>query len=171
MLSKNELLARLDALHLPYEYEEHNAVFTMGESEKITLSLTGARCKNLLLQEKSGACFLVMTTPTKTLDLTAAAKAFGSKRLSFASAELLYDTLGLRPGSLSPLALVNDETGKVRLIIDSDLAGEDVFLLHPLENSATLAISRDVLEKFLDSANHKPSWLALEARMPVPPAN
>ncbi|MFJ3047335.1 prolyl-tRNA synthetase associated domain-containing protein [Herbaspirillum chlorophenolicum] len=170
MLGKTELLARLDAQHIPYECEEHDAVLNMGESEKLTLSLTGARCKNLLLQDKSGACFLVMTTAAKALDLTAAAKAFGSKRLSFASAELLYDALGLRPGSLSPLALVNDQAGKVRLIIDADLAGEAAFLLHPLQNSATLAISREALERFLDSVNHAPSWISLEARAPLDPA-
>lgn len=165
MLGKNELLARLDAQHIPYECEEHAAVLNMGDSEKLTLTLAGARCKNLLLQDKSGACFLVMTTATKALDLTAAARAFGSKRLSFASAELLYEALGLRPGSLSPLALVNDAAGKVRLVIDAELAGEEVFLLHPLENSATLAISRAALEQFLASVDHAPEWIELAARV------
>src|SRR5450830_1352550 len=131
MLGKIELLARLDAQNITYECEQHEAVFNMGESAKINLSISGARCKNLLLQDKAGACFLVMTTAAKALDLTTAAKAFGSKRLSFASTQLLYDALGLRPGSLSPLALVNDESGKMRLVIDADLDDEEVFLLHP----------------------------------------
>ncbi|WP_208457139.1 hypothetical protein, partial [Burkholderia gladioli] len=48
--------------------------------------------------------------------------------------------------------------------LNAELAGEAVFLLHPLDNSATVALSRANLEAFLRSIDHAPAWLALKAR-------
>lgn len=167
MLGKDELLQLLDAEHIPYTCEEHEAVLNMADSDGLLLSLSGVRCKNLLLQDRQGHCFLVMTSASKSLDLTAAARLLGSRRLSFASAEVLLEMLGLRPGALSPLALINDEAHRVRLVIDTALATETVFLLHPLDNTATIAISREALMHFLAGRGHAPDWLALEERQAV----
>ncbi|WP_186095077.1 prolyl-tRNA synthetase associated domain-containing protein [Burkholderia gladioli] len=164
MKGKDEVLALLARAGIAFDCEHHEPVFNMMESDTLVLSLQGARCKNLVLKDKGGRFFLVMTTGGKSLDLSEAAVALGSKRLSFASAENLQALLGVVPGSVSPLALVNDPAGQVRLVIDAELAGEAVFLLHPLDNSATVALSRENLEAFLRSIDHAPAWLALKAR-------
>jgi Ala-tRNA(Pro) deacylase len=163
MLGKDELLNLLEQREIPFFCEEHDSVLNMAESEKLTLSLEGARCKNLLLQDKKGWYFLVVTTATKSLDLTAVAEALGSKRLSFASADKLFELLGIRTGSLSPLALVNDDARCVRLVIDSGLARESTFLFHPLENNASVSLSRAALDDFLASVDHPADWLDLAA--------
>lgn len=136
----------------------------MTESGRLTLALTGVRCKNLLLQDKQGQHYLVVTTPDKSLDLGAVAQACGCKRLSFASIDRLATVLGIGPGSLSPLALVNDTAGKVHLVIDQDLSQEPVFLLHPLDNTATVALTQPALEAFLQSIGHPAAWRVLRAR-------
>jgi Ala-tRNA(Pro) deacylase len=164
MLGKDELLNLLEQRDIPFFCEEHDSVLNMAESEKLTLSLDGVRCKNLLLQDKKGHHFLVVTTATKSLDLSAIAEALGSKRLSFVSADKLFELLGIRTGSLSPLALVNDEARCVRLVIDSDLAGESTFLFHPLENNASVSVSRAALDDFLTSVGHPADWLVLAGR-------
>jgi Ala-tRNA(Pro) deacylase len=164
MLGKDELLNLLEQSDIPFFCEEHDSVLNMAESEKLMLSLDGVRCKNLLLQDKKGHHFLVVTTATKSLDLSAVAAALGSKRLSFVSADKLFKLLGILTGSLSPLALVNDEARCVRLVIDSDLAGESTFLFHPLENNASVSVSRAALDDFLASVGHHADWLVLAGR-------
>ncbi|QGZ65583.1 prolyl-tRNA synthetase associated domain-containing protein [Paraburkholderia acidisoli] len=164
MLGKTEVLKRLDEWQIAYECEEHESVLNMAESGTLTLSVSGARCKNLLLQDKAGQFFLVVTTADKSLDLAAAAAILGSKRLSFASADKLFDLLGIRTGSLSPLALVNDEAKRVTLVIDAHLNGETRFLFHPLENTASVSLSRSGLDDFLAHVGHAANWLSLPAR-------
>ncbi|WP_434664624.1 prolyl-tRNA synthetase associated domain-containing protein [Paraburkholderia sp. A3BS-1L] len=164
MIGRDELLTLLEEQEVPFECEDHEQVLNMAESGALKLSLDGARCKNLLLQDKQGGLYLVVTTAHKSLDVSAVAKTLNSKRLSFASADRLFDLLGVRPGSLSPLALVNDRAHDVRLVIDDDLAHERVFLFHPLDSTATIALSRQDLEDFMKHIGHAPSWHALEAR-------
>ena len=164
MLGKDELLKHLDDNDIPYSFEEHDSVLNMTESGKLDLALDGARCKNLLLQDKKGSYFLVVTTATKSLDLLAAAGTLGSKRLSFASSDKLVELLGIRTGSLSPLALINDEAKRVRLIVDSELKQESTFLLHPLENNSSVSISRQAFDSFLASIGHSAEWMSLTDR-------
>lgn len=164
MIEKDGLLALLERQGVPFEYEQHEKVLNMTESGALDLSLVGARCKNLLLQEKKGGLYLVVTTANKSLDLSMAAKALDSKRLSFASSDRLFDLLGVRPGSLSPLALVNDRDHDVDLVIDEDLAHEPYFLFHPLDSAATISLSRQAFEGFLRSVDHAPLWKTLLER-------
>lgn len=164
MIGRDALLALLEQQNVPFQCEYHEQVLNMAESGALALSLEGARCKNLLLQDKQENVYLVVTTAHKSLDLSAVAKTLGSKRLSFASAERLFELLGVRPGSLSPLALVNDPARKVRLVIDEALAHEAVFLFHPLDSSATVALARQDFDAFLQHIGHAPAWHALGAR-------
>jgi Ala-tRNA(Pro) deacylase len=164
MLGKDEVLKRLTEMEIAYSCEEHGSVLNMSESSGLTLSLEGLRCKNLLLQDKNSHYFLVVTTATKSLDLAALAATLGSKRLSFASEDRLFELLGIRTGSLSPLALVNDASGRVRLVIDAELNGEESFVFHPLRNDASVSLSRSSFDAFLRNIGRSADWLPLGAR-------
>lgn len=165
MLGKNDLLTRLEEWKIPFSCEEHEPILNMAESSTLVLDLSGARCKNLLLQDKKGHYFLVVTTAEKSLDLGMLSETLGCKRLSFASADKLFELLGIRTGSLSPFALINDEAKKVRLCVDIDLADESDFLFHPLENNASVLLSRNGLDSFLAAIDHPAQWLKLVARV------
>ncbi|CAN7669091.1 prolyl-tRNA synthetase associated domain-containing protein [Caballeronia sp. LjRoot34] len=165
MTDIDKLLEFLERNGIPFKYEGHEPVLNMRESDALHLSLPGVRCKNLLVQDKQGRNYLIVTTANKALDLASVAKTFGSKRLSFASVDRLFELLGVRPGSLSPLALVNDRSGQISLVIDHDLMHEPMFQFHPLENTATIALSKRGLEEFLQRIDHPPSWKNLEARL------
>ncbi|MFM0736350.1 prolyl-tRNA synthetase associated domain-containing protein [Paraburkholderia xenovorans] len=164
MLGREELIGLLKHGRIEFACEYHEPVSNMAESGALELSLEGARCKNLLLQDKSGRYYLVMTAANKSLELSAVANTLRSKRLSFASADRLCELLGVRPGSLSPLALVNDASHEVHLVIDEDLRNESTFLLHPLDSAATVALTKRDLEAFLESIAHPPAWTFLAAR-------
>jgi Ala-tRNA(Pro) deacylase len=165
MLRKDDVLKLLEDQAIPFICEEHDPVLNMAESGMLALSVAGARCKNLLLLDKKGHYFLVVTTSIKSLDLARIAETLGSRRLSFASADQLFEVLGIRTGSLSPLALVNDKAKRVRLVIDAELADEKTFLFHPLENTASVSLSKNAFDMFLRSIEHHADWLPLAARM------
>ena len=78
------------------------------------------------------------------LDLKALRKRLGSKALSFASAGELESILGVRPGSVSALAILNDKEHTVHFCIDSEFMG-GLVAAHPMENTATLFLSTDDL--------------------------
>lgn len=164
MLGKVELLKLLDDRQISFSCEQHDSVLNMAESGKLDLVLEGVRCKNLLLQDKRGRYFLIVTTASKSLDLVALADLLGSKRLSFASSDKLLELLGVVPGSLSPLALVNDEAKRVRLIVDYDLHEEPLFLFHPLENNASVSLSKQAFNAFLRTISHRADWTPLPDR-------
>jgi len=89
----------------------HPAVMTVEESERLVPKLPGAKTKNLFLRDKKGARHFLVTVPHDLpVDLNALGTVLGAGRLGFASPERLAKHLGITPGSVSLLALVNDAT-------------------------------------------------------------
>ena len=91
----------------------------------------------------------------KRADLKELARTVHSGRLSFANAEQLQAVLGLEPGSVTPLAVVNDVNRAVTVLIDRTLVGNRL-LVHPLTNTKTMAIDYDDLIRLLDATGHMP---------------
>jgi Ala-tRNA(Pro) deacylase len=162
MKNSGDLLEFLNSNALPYEMITHEPVFTMAESAKIVDRLPGVRCKNLFLQnKKKTSLFLVVTTAEKTVDLAALAEILGSGRLSLCSRETLASTLGVESGSLSPLALINDNQRRVQLVTDVDLDEEESLCFHPLENTSTVSMARPVFLEFCKKIDHQPTSFAI----------
>ena len=137
------------------ERVEHPPVFTMDEVERLVPPLDGAATKNLFLRDKKGTRqALVVVGASKPVDLRALAASTGFERPSFGSADRLKRCLGIEPGSVSLLALVNDPGHAVELFIDRDLWAADAIHCHPLVNTATLAVRRDDVERFLSATGH-----------------
>jgi Ala-tRNA(Pro) deacylase len=145
------LLAALDDLGLNTSTMHHEAVFRVGEGEGIKDQLPGAHTKNLFLKDDKGRLWLISAEQHTRIDLKALPKVIGSGRLSFGSPERLYDALGVTPGSVTALALVNDPGHKVTFLLDRILAEADIVNFHPLTNTATTALSQADFRKFLAS--------------------
>ena len=79
----------------------------------------------------------------------------GAGRLSFGSPNRLKRYLGVDPGSVTILAIIQDTEHAVEVFIDKDLGTEKAFQFHPLVNTSTLVISRDNLLRFLDAAGYE----------------
>ena len=77
----------------------------------------------------------------------------GCDRLSFGSPELLQETLGVTPGSVTAFALINDPEHKVRFLLDAALWACDPINFHPLVNTATTAMPRADFGRFLAGLN------------------
>lgn len=149
MKSKNELLAIFRKLNIHYQSFSHAPINNVRDAEKYAQEIKGAHCKNLFLQDTTKRYYLAVVLDRKKLDLKDLSKQLDSKRLSFASNECLEATLGIMPGCVTPLALINDPGKNVTVVIDPDILMENQVSFHPLVNTETLAITPDDLMKFI----------------------
>jgi Ala-tRNA(Pro) deacylase len=158
----SDLFAYLERLGIATETVEHAPVFTVAESRAIKAAIPGGHSKNLFLKDRKDQLFLVVARDEAQIDLKRLHEAIGaSGRLSFGSAELLRQALGVEPGSVTPFALVNDTAGRVAVILDADLMAFERINFHPLVNSMTTTIGRDDLVRFLRATGHEPRTLPL----------
>lgn len=163
-LTPDQLCAHLDAAGLPYHRTDHQAVFTVGESRTLRDSMSGLHSKNLFLKDKKGRLFLVSARDDARIDLKRLHEVIGaSGRLSFGSAELLLDKLGVTPGSVTAFAVINDRAGEVTMVLDANLVTGADMNFHPLINTATLRIARDDMLAFLRGVGHEPVIVDLPA--------
>lgn len=148
--TQSTLLQALNGWGLLPRTSEHEAVFRVGEGEGIKDNLPGAHTKNLFLKDDKGQLWLISAEQQTQINLKALPKVIGSGRLSFGSEERLYQALGVRPGSVTALALINDPEHKVRFILDQRLYGAEIVNFHPLINTATTALDQADFRRFLD---------------------
>ncbi len=159
------ILKFLDQNNLSYSKVEHPPVFTCEQAERLVPKQLGADTKNLFLRDGKGKQhFLLVVSSSKGVDLKALADLISVKGLGLASAERLKTYLGVEPGSVSLLALINDKEGAVHLLVDQDLWNAEALLCHPLVNTATLSINKESIKKFLEMTNHAPQILAIPER-------
>jgi Ala-tRNA(Pro) deacylase len=145
----------------------HPPVMTVAESERLVPPLPGAKTKNLFLRDRKGARhFLVMVPHALAVDLAALGEVLDAGRLGFASPDRLLRHLGITPGSVSLLALVNDTARAVEFVIDRTLWEADAVQAHPLRNDATMVIAHADLERFLAATGHVPRVLDVPAASP-----
>lgn len=162
-----DLFARLAELGIATTTHQHQAVFTVAESAPVKASIPGAHSKNLFVKDRKGRLFLVVAKDDTEIDLKRLHEPLGAAgRLSFGSAELLRDTLGIEPGAVTPFALINDRLGRVQAVLDQRLMEHAWLNFHPLVNTMTTGIAAGDLVEFLRATGHEPLVLAL----PTPPA-
>jgi len=150
------LLAHLDAHGIAHRTLDHPPVFRVEEGREIKAQLPGGHTKNLFLKDAKGRLWLVSALGETRVDLKQLHHAIGAARLSFGSPELLRETLGVEPGSVTVFALLNDAERRVILVLDRALLEADPVNFHPLRNDATTAVSREGLLAFLRSIAVEP---------------
>lgn len=156
------LHAALTSLNIPHTVHTHAAVFTVAEGHGVTDHLEGAHIKNLFVKDKGKNLYLITALHERALDLKSLGKHLGSKdRLSFADEDALMQHLGVTPGSVSPLALINATGGTLRFILDSKIMTYDTVLPHPLINTQTTALAPNDLLAAIEKWGHKTELLDL----------
>jgi Ala-tRNA(Pro) deacylase len=155
--SPDELFAYLDNLGIAHQTVHHAAVFSVDEARTLRGTIAGGHTKNLFLRDKKGALFLVVAPEDAVIELKSLHRRLGaSGRFSFASAELMRETLGVEPGSVTPFAVINDRAARVTVVLDAAMMMQQTLNFHPLANTGTTTISRDGLLKFLEATGHRP---------------
>lgn len=161
---EQQLLEQLDAAAISYKLYEHDAVHSVLESDKVNGNLAGAHTKNLFLKDAHGSFYLVTVLSDKRVDLGRLSNILGSGRFSFGNAEDMKQYLGVSPGSVTPLAAINDRTISVQIVLDEILAASPIVNVHPLRNTATLSLSGLNLVQMLVKWRHAPTILTIPSK-------
>lgn len=156
MLDRAGLFSLFDQLGMAHATLDHPAVFRVGEGGAIKARIPGAHTKNLFLKDARSDLWLVCAKDDTAIDLKRLHGVIGSARLSFGPPELMAETLGVTPGSVTLFALANDPLHRVRLVLDLALAQAEEVNFHPLENTATTTVDQDGLRAFLDHLGREP---------------
>lgn len=146
-MNKEEVYRFLEDRQIPFERIEHIAVYNMAEMREVRLPHPESEAKNLFVRDdKKRNYYLITIRGDKRVDLKEFQAANGTRRLSFASDEDLMTILGLIPGAVTPLGLLNDEERKVQFYLDEAFFDEPKLIgLHPNDNTATVWLDTEDL--------------------------
>lgn len=155
------LFVALDRLAIAHETYAHPPVFTVEEAKRHRPAADrhgdqghqGHHTKNLFLRNKKGRMWLVTLHEDRPVDLKDLGQRLGAGNLSFGSAERLRTHLGVEPGSVTPLAIMNDSAGAVTMVLDAALGDGHVWC-HPLTNDRTTRLSGPDLVRFFEAVGH-----------------
>jgi Ala-tRNA(Pro) deacylase len=160
-ITPEQLFERFDELGIAHRTYSHSPVFTVTEAAALRGSLSGGHCKSLFLKDKKGGFWLAVMLEERRIDLQRLAARLGAPRFSFGGAADLRRLLGVRPGSVTPFALINDVERLVTPVLDAAMLDCDPLNYHPLENDRTTAISPADLLRFIAVSGHSPRIVKL----------
>ena len=151
-MNKQEIYDFLNRKQIPYEAVEHIAVYNMEEAAQIQLPYPEWEAKNLFVRDdKKRSYYLITVRGDKRVDLREFRQRHGTRSLSFASAEDLMAMMGLIPGAVTPLGLLNDESRSIRCYLDAAfLVGGARIGVHPNDNTATVFLPAVELIRLLE---------------------
>jgi Ala-tRNA(Pro) deacylase len=156
------ILEALDAAGIAYTLHRHPPVHTVEESVRLRGDIACAHLKNLFLRDKRERMWLLTVREELAVDLKAVRYSLGtSGNPSFGSADRLRRTLGVEPGSVTPLAALFDVDRVVEVVLDAAIRDLPAVGVHPGHNAATVVLGATDLERFLAGTGHPPRWLVL----------
>jgi Ala-tRNA(Pro) deacylase len=154
-MNKEQIYAFLNDRGISYEITEHAAVFNMAELSQQPIPYPEADAKNLFVRDdKRQNYYLITVKGDKRVDLKAFKKKYGTRVLSFASADDLMEIMGLIPGAVTPLGLLNDEARRVKFYLDSAFVG-GLIGVHPNDNTATVWLKTEELVGIIQESGHE----------------
>lgn len=162
MRGQQELYSLFEKLNISFNYREHPPVATIEEAKKYWKGLNAGRCKNIFLRNHKGnKHYLVILEHTRNLRIKELEQLLKQGKLSFASEKRLDKYLGLKPGSVSPFGLINDNDHHVHLFIDEKLQEFEKLSFHPNVNTASLVILRSDLIRFIEHHGNSYEFIKL----------
>ena len=148
------LLKGLNDFGVEFIIYEHPPLRTVEESKTLRGKINGGQTKNLYLRDKKKNNYLVTANENQEVDLKNLASFLSTNRLSFGSPDRLYQYLGVKPGAVSPLALINDTQNEVVFYIDQSLLKREILNFHPLINTLTISLKVSDFKKYLLQIKH-----------------
>ncbi len=149
MPAEQKLYDYLASLSIPIETLTHTPAFTCDQAKEIKTGMpTHGLIKNLFLKDKKKRYYLLCALYDTKIELKALAKAWQAPELRFARPDELETILGVKPGSVTLFALINDTQRTVQLILDEGIFAHDRIGLHPLRNDKTTLIAPRDAERF-----------------------
>ncbi len=159
--SVEQVLDALRELNIEQQTFSHQPLYTVEEARTVVYDDPGAHTKNLFLRNKKGRMFLLVVEQDHVVDLRGLRDRIqvSGGQFAFASTERLGLYLGVVPGSVSPLALINDTQGKVAVFFEASLLEHEWIYLHPCRNTHSTRLRTADLIRALEAWNHSPTVL------------
>ena len=155
-MNKQEIYDFIKSRDIWYEITEHEAVFNMEELSKIEVLYPEYDAKNLFIRDdKKRNYYLITIKGKKRINLKEFQKKNNTRNLSFASTNDLMSIMGLKPGAVTPLGLLNDKELKVKFYIDEEcMKDKHIIGVHPNDNTATIWLKvEDLIEIIQEHGN------------------
>lgn len=150
-VSKNDIYDLLHSYNISYEVTEHKAVYNMAELTDVSFPYPESVAKNLFVcDDRKRNYYLITVKGDKRVDLKAFRRTYGTRPLGLAKEEDLKTVLGLTPGAVTPLGLLNDKGHKTQFFLDEDfLSPPSIIGVHPNENTATVWLKTEDLLRII----------------------
>ena len=158
----SKLLAWLVEKDISFIKHEHQAVFTVPEAKIHCGHIPGTHIKNLFMKDKRTGVFYLVTIPSeKRMRLSEFRKMMKFSKIRFGTSEDLMAYLGLTPGAVSPLGLINNINNDVIFITDLTIWNADQIVAHPNINSESLEIKREDFHRLIQETGNEYKILSL----------
>lgn len=149
----------------------HAPLFTVADGAGFRHLIPGRGTKNLFLKDKKENLWLLTAWEDSRIDLNGFSallreKGLISSRFSFASADRLQAMLGVTPGSVTPLALMNDHARRVNFALDAALFDAAEISCHPLRNDMTTVMPAALLRRIVENWGYRPLFIDFSAEPP-----
>lgn len=162
--ARDRLFGRLASLGIAAPVVPYPAHSTVEVGKALRGKMAGTFTKNLLLKDKKRHLFLLSVHEDRTLDLKTLHTRIGANgRLSFASGESMMELLGVVPGALTPLGLINDVMNAITVVIDASLLDAGQINFHPLINTESIGLAPGDLITFVRSCGSAPMVIDFDA--------
>jgi len=152
---KNIVFDKLNQLGIQHEVFEHPPLDTIEIALKYWKDIDATHCKNLFFRNHKGnRHYLVIIKDTTPFSIRSLEQKLKQGKLTFGSPKRLLKYLGVKPGSVSPFGLLNDEDHHVHLFLDQQLKKAEKISFHPNDNTASLVLSFFDFIKYLDASGN-----------------
>lgn len=163
-----DVFAALDKLDVKHSTIEHRPMRTVLDSQALREGVPGGYSKNLFLRNRKGKMVLVTMLEDRTVNLKALGEQLGIGKPSFASPQRLMHYLGVIPGAVTPLAVINDVNQIVTSVLDKSLLAEDPLHFHPCDNGMTTTLSAQSLLRYMNHYHLPPQIIDMDAEELLP---
>ena len=149
MLNSTEFIEIIRKSKYSFKIHEHADLHTVEDSKKLRGEINGTHTKNLFLKNKKNNFFLLSCEEFEEINLKNISKSLNFGNISFAKEQYLFNILGIKPGSVSPFALLNDTNNVVSFYLEKKLHDGEFLNFHPLINTVTITIATNNFIKFM----------------------
>ena len=153
----------LNDLGITFQRVETDEIVTMEDCIQVNRKLQMKMVKTLFLCNRQQTEFyLFITCGDKPFKSKEFAGALGISRVSFAHLELMEEMLGTKIGAATVFSVLLDPAGKVRVVFDKDVAGEEWYGCSDGTNTGYMRIeTARILQDFLGYAKHAPTVIRI----------
>jgi Ala-tRNA(Pro) deacylase len=147
----------LKELDIKFERVDNDSVESMEDCLEISEKLGAEIRKSVFLSNhKKTNFYLVILPAAKSFNTKKFCEKIGCSRVSFASAKYMEEILGVSPGTVTIMSLLNDKTKRVQLVIDKEVAASEWFACNPGANTSHIKIkTKDLIDSFIPHTGHR----------------